>query len=584
MILYLLTLVLMLEARFHSILLYDNITGRGVPLVSLKTINHVEYVTDSNGYVAFYEEYLMNQPVWFYISSPGYEFDSVWGLVGKSVNVTSGGSTILNIKRKNIAIRLYRTSGAGIYRDSIMLGHKSPIKEPLLNSKVIGLDSTISTIFKGKIYWFFGDTERPGFPLGNFHVTGATSELPSRGGLDPNIGINYNYFTEKDFVKSLAPFEPLNVPTWVHSIITLRENNQESMVGWFYKFSNPEEMGTMQWNDNKEIFELVEKHQEKNNIRINGAHTFIHRDNNIAYIYFASPYPNVRVRADVKSFHNISEYESYSCLVEGSNKNEEKIDRDSQGKVIYRWKKNTSNLFLNDYVNLMLKLKLQFNEVDYLKLREFSTERIVLAHRGSVHFNYYRKKYIMILVETYGNPGMLGEVWFTESDNPEGPYNYAQKIATHGRVNFYNPVHQPFFDQQGGRIIFFEGTFTSTFDTGHPVPYYNYNQLMYRLDLNDVRLPSPVYFNGKDYSFEKSENSIIVWYSFTQKEKGYELEPIYQNGYKLSKINGKFVFFALKKAYPNSIPVYEKILNGTYTYQPNFHLKEESLFIVFRKF
>jgi hypothetical protein len=43
-------------------------------------------------------------------------------------------------------------------------------------------------------------------------------------------------------------------------------------------------------------------------------------------------------------------------------------------------------------------------------------------------------------------------------------------------------VRHPFFDQAGGRIIYFEGTYTDTF-SGKPVitPRYNYNQLMYRL-------------------------------------------------------------------------------------------------------
>ncbi len=41
----------------------------------------------------------------------------------------------------------------------------------------------------------------------------------------------------------------------------------------------------------------------------------------------------------------------------------------------------------------------------------------------------------------------------------------------------------------GGRLIYFEGTYTQTF-SGNPVatPRYDYNQIMYRLDLADPRL------------------------------------------------------------------------------------------------
>lgn len=48
-------------------------------------------------------------------------------------------------------------------------------------------------------------------------------------------------------------------------------------------------------------------------------------------------------------------------------------------------------------------------------------------------------------------------------------------------------------DEQGGRRIYFEGTY-STFFTGNdaPTPRYDYNQIMYALDLDDPRVVLPV--------------------------------------------------------------------------------------------
>ena len=49
------------------------------------------------------------------------------------------------------------------------------------------------------------------------------------------------------------------------------------------------------------------------------------------------------------------------------------------------------------------------------------------------------------------------------------------------------------FDKEGGRIIFFEGTYTTTFSGNpDPTPRYDYNQVMYQLDLSDPRLALPV--------------------------------------------------------------------------------------------
>jgi hypothetical protein len=48
-------------------------------------------------------------------------------------------------------------------------------------------------------------------------------------------------------------------------------------------------------------------------------------------------------------------------------------------------------------------------------------------------------------------------------------------------------------DKENGRIIYFEGTYTTTFSGNpNPTPRYDYNQVMYRLDLSDRRLALPV--------------------------------------------------------------------------------------------
>jgi hypothetical protein len=83
----------------------------------------------------------------------------------------------------------------------------------------------------------------------------------------------------------------------------------------------------------------------------------------------------------------------------------------------------------------------------------------------------------------------LGEVWYAEADSPTGPWTKARKIVTHDRMTFYNPVQHPFFDQDNGRIVYFEGTYANTFSKNpEKTPGYDYNQIMYRMDLSDQRL------------------------------------------------------------------------------------------------
>ena len=61
------------QRRPFAIRVVDQETGRGVPLIELRTVNQLRYVTDSAGYVAFFEPGLMDSKVHFAISGHGYE-------------------------------------------------------------------------------------------------------------------------------------------------------------------------------------------------------------------------------------------------------------------------------------------------------------------------------------------------------------------------------------------------------------------------------------------------------------------------------------------------------------------------------
>src|ERR1043165_7025927 len=59
---------------YFAIEVVDQETGRGLPLVELKTVNSVAYWTDSGVLVAFNEPGLMGEEVYFHVQSPGYEY------------------------------------------------------------------------------------------------------------------------------------------------------------------------------------------------------------------------------------------------------------------------------------------------------------------------------------------------------------------------------------------------------------------------------------------------------------------------------------------------------------------------------
>jgi hypothetical protein len=63
------------------------------------------------------------------------------------------------------------------------------------------------------------------------------------------------------------------------------------------------------------------------------------------------------------------------------------------------------------------------------------------------------------------------------------------RIVTHENYTFYNPRLHPEFTPIDSPILLFEGTFSREFaDHAAPVPRADYNQVLYRLNLDDPAL------------------------------------------------------------------------------------------------
>ena len=492
MIMLLATAALAQTGKYFAITVADDETGRGVPLVELTTTNHLHYYTDSNGLVAFYEPGLMGQDVFFHVKSHGYEYPKDnFNYSGLTLTPVEGGSAEIRLKRINIAERLYRITGEGIYSDSVLLGRKVPIKRPVLNGLVMGQDSVLTEVYQGKVFWIWGDTTKVAYPLGNFQTSGATSLLPGKGGLDPEAGVDLTYFVDENgFSKEMSPI-PGPGPCWLGGLITLTKDKKERLFASYAKVDTSmkaHERGLVEFNDEKEQFEPIAKIDLDAPILPVG-HPFRVMDNGVEYVYFS---PITRVQADVKHFTDPSSYEAFTCLKPGSRK--EKIEADGFG-----WKRDTPALFPQDEARLIKEGSLKPEDALF-HIQDCDTGKPALMHGSSVSWNPYRKRWVMIMSEVFGTT-LLGEVWYLEADTPLGPWVYARKIVTHDKYTFYNPRHHPFLDKENGRLIFFEGTYTNFF-TGNPdfTPRYDYNQIMYKLDLSSPRLalPVPVYMASKD--------------------------------------------------------------------------------------
>ena len=426
------------SAKPFAIEVIDTDTKRPIPLIRLETVNNIVEYTDNTGIATFDEPGLMGQEVWFSVSGHGYEMKADgFGMRGTRLKPVTDGKTTIEVKRINIAERIQRLTGGGRYVHGARLGMILPGEKPLLNAQVLGCDTVDTAIFQGKMYWLWGDTNRPGYPLGNYHTTFATTVLPGEYGCRPDGAVDYDYFKGDDgFVKSIAKF-PGDGPTWLGAMATVKDKSgAEHLVATYAKIKNPSmavtEHGLCEFDPAAKEFKKVLVFPANTKLTPEG-HSF--RED--GWLYFTQATPTVRMKDDYESWKNPESYQAVKCDV---------------------------------------------------AFTDATTGKPVKAHNGSVSWNPWRKKWISIFSEE-GGTSQLGEIHYAEAPSPEGPWKKCVKIITHDKYTFYNPMQHPEFAEDGGRVIWFEGSYTTTFSGNtNPTPRYEYNQILYKLNLADPRI------------------------------------------------------------------------------------------------
>ncbi len=482
------------EQKPFGIRIVDSRTDRGVPLVELTTTSNLRFVTDSAGYVAITDPALIGRRIFFNVSSHGYEFPKDgFGIRGRAVTIEPGELVEWKIDRINIAERLYRQTGEGIYVDSVLLGRTVPIDEPLLNGGVVGQDSVQTAVVGDTIYWFWGDTSQQAYPLGNFGTSTATSRLPGAGGLDPAQGVNLHYAVSETGFSRPAFKERQGGVVWVDGVaVADNPDGDPQILAHFSRRKSLEQQidhGVAAFDTSRAQFELLVTLPDSDRRHLQGQVFRMHEQNR-DYLVSAVPYPILRVPANREAVLDPEQFEAFTPLRPhpAGESVASRVERDDSGRAVYRWRKGAQPFTADDERQLIADGILSEDEAHWRTVDAASGEAVRL-HSGSIRWNEYRNRWVMIAVQQFGGPSFVGEVWYLESARPEGPWQNAVRIITHDRYSFYNPTHHDFFDSEDGRMIFFEGTYTHSFANQPLVtPRYDYNQVMYRLDLADPRL------------------------------------------------------------------------------------------------
>lgn len=141
---------------------------------------------------------------------------------------------------------------------------------------------------------------------------------------------------------------------------------------------------------------------------------------NKRYYYFTTAFPlsvRMRVKASWESATDPNAFEVFTGLGDPQGRPESKFRWVSSKELLEAWNSQKSDL-----IKALQKEK-EGNSFIY----DIETGTAVKPHGGSVYWNEYRQKWIMIAVQEGASSSYLGEVWYAESDTPLGPWGYARK-------------------------------------------------------------------------------------------------------------------------------------------------------------
>ncbi|HRH98693.1 MAG TPA: hypothetical protein PLB55_22305 [Prosthecobacter sp.] len=419
-------------------------SGWPVPLVELRTTHNLSFITDNAGVIAMDALELMGRQTWFTVIGHGYDAPKDgFGFRGVRLTPEPGKTLRVEVVRSILAKRIGRLTGAGLFAESQKFGEHLDWKD----SGIHGCDSVQNAVHRGRLFWAWGDTNMPNYPLGLFDMSSATTAVNPLASLQPPLRLKLHYFTDDAGRQRGVAKMPGSGPTWVTAYVSLPDKTgAPRLVGSYVKIKPPldaYESGLCVWNDETSQFDLLRVLWTKSDAApkqtpmLEGHPAFWKDAQGKEWVLFGNPLPTLRCPATFEAWQDEKTWE-------------------------------------------VLKPQETLVDADGAKVK---------PHSGSIAWNDYRKRWVTVFMEGFGKPSVFGELWYAEAETPTGPWGTAVKVLTHENYTFYNPRIHPEFTPSGSPVLFFEGTYTKEFAKhAHPTPRYDYNQILYRLDLNDPKL------------------------------------------------------------------------------------------------
>jgi len=420
-------------------------SGWPVPGVELRTVHGVRFVSDNAGVIAFDLPELMGQETWFTVSGHGYGVKADgFGHKGVRLRPAAGKKLTVTVERRILAQRLGRLTGTGLFAESQKLGEQLDWRD----GPVQGCDSIVNARFEGKQFWFWGDTNLAHYPLGIFNVSAATTAdfaPPAR----PPLKVRFDYFLNPQGRARGVADVPGDGPTWIWGAATLKDaQGREHLVASAVKVRGTMEAyrwDLVEWDRSTQRFLPVQtvwtkSAEQPKAPKVPDGHALKWRDDQgKEWLLFCNPFPTLRCPATYEAWKDPRTWESLTP---------DRMIRTPEGKPVE-------------------------------------------AHGGDLAWHPWSQRWLLLFTQKGGVTSFLGEIWLATAPSPTGPWTGARQVATHDNYTFYNPVLHPEAFRADSPVIHFEGTYVTTFtDNQQPTPRWDYNQVLYQVDLSQPAFPA----------------------------------------------------------------------------------------------
>jgi len=305
------------ESTACRILIVDDQNGWPVPLVELRTIHQVRLVSDNAGVIALDLPELMGVSTWFHIHGHGYEVPADgFGYRGIRLTPQAGKTEIIKVTRKLPGKRLGRLTGGGLFAESQKMGEAIDWQE----QRILGCDSVQIAFHNQKVHWAWGDTQLAGYPLGRFHMIGATTGPRPLRVFEPPIQLRFQYFVDDSGVPRNIGEMPGTGPTWINGFVSLKDQTGKShLVGTYSKIKPPltvYEIGLCKWDEVDERFVghrvLWQQSEQTPNppLTPQGHPSFTTDDHGHRWLLLGDPFPNFRCPATFEAWGDPNQWQS----------------------------------------------------------------------------------------------------------------------------------------------------------------------------------------------------------------------------------------------------------------------------------